>query len=147
MSQKNISKLGRSFAAAGSILACLTLALCCAAAVQKDKGAPAKASLTGHYEGSAKDKAEEVMTVSFDLTEKDGALSGMIHSSHGDFPIAGGSHQGETVTIEFDAGGPTGTISLKTTEDGLVGTWTTGDDGGSVDVKKVAQDGGPKGKS
>jgi len=122
----------------GWFIACLVLAVCCVAQAQKDKGAAAKASLTGHYEGSAKDKAENVITVSFDLTEKDGALSGMIHSSHGDFPIVGGSHQGETVTIEFDAGGPTGTISLKTTEDSLVGTWSTGDDGGPVGVKKVA---------
>jgi hypothetical protein len=32
--------------------------------------------LTGHYEGSAKNKAEEVIPVSFDLTEKEGALFG-----------------------------------------------------------------------
>jgi hypothetical protein len=123
------------------------LALCFVAQAQQDKGAPAKASLTGRYEGSAKNKAEQVITVSIDLTEKEGALSGTIHSSHGDFPITGGSRREQTATIEFDAGGP-GAISAHITDDKLVGTWSAGDDGGSVDVKKVpAQAGGAKGKS
>jgi hypothetical protein len=148
MSQKKMAKLDPRFVAAGCTVACLMLALCCVAQAQQGKSAPAKASLTGHYEGSAKNKADEVIPVGFDLTENEGALSGMIHSSHGDVPIARGSHQGETVTIEFDAGGATGTISLKTTDDRLVGTWTTGEDGGPVDVKKVAPpDSGSKDKS
>ena len=127
-------------------IACV-IALGCVAQAQQSKGTPSKPSLTGHYDGSAQNKGGEVITVGFDLTEKDGALSGTIHSSHGDFPIVGGSHQGETVTIEFDAGGPTGSISLKTTDDRLVGTWTTGEDGGPVDVKKVAPESAPKNKS
>jgi hypothetical protein len=117
-----------------------------AAKAQQAKSGPAKASVSGHYEGAAKNKAEEVITVAIDLTEKEGALSGMIHSSHGDFPITGGSRQGEAVTIQFDAGGP-GTISLRLAEDKLVGTWTTGEDGGSVDVKKVVTQEGAKDKS
>ena len=116
----------------------VTFALCCAALAQQGKGAPAKTSLTGRYDGTAKNKAEEVITVSLYLTEKEGTVSGMINSSHGNFTITGGSRQGETVTIEFDVGGPTGTLSLHITEDKLVGTWSAGEDGGAVDVKKVA---------
>jgi hypothetical protein len=142
-----MARLYRPFAAAGCTVACLMIALGFVAQAQQGKGTPGKTSLTGHYEGSAKDKAEEVITVGFDLTENEGALSGIIHSSHGDFPIVRGSHQGETVTIEFDAGGATGTISLKKIDDRLVGTWTTGEDGGPVDVKKVAPDDSPKSKS
>jgi hypothetical protein len=123
------------------------LALCFVAQAQQEKGAPAKKSMTGHYEGTAKNKAEDVITVAIELTEKEGVLSGTINSSHGDFPITGGSRQGEAVTIEFDAGGP-GTISARLTDDKLVGTWSAGDDGGPLDVKKVAaQEGGAKGKS
>src|SRR5271169_4739655 len=145
MSQKRIAKI--LFAAEAWFIAGLVLALCCVAQAQKDKSAPAKTALTGRYEGTAKNKADEVITVAFDLTEKDGALSGAINSSHGDFPITGGSHQGEAVTIEFDAGGP-GTISMRITDDRLVGTWTAGEDGGSVDVKRVAaQSGAAKDKS
>lgn len=136
MSQNKIAKLGRKFIAVRWCLAFAMLTLCFVAQAQQDKGAPAKASLTGRYEGSAKNKAEEVITVAIDLTEKEGALSGTIHSSHGDFPITGGSHHAEAVTIEFDAGGP-GTIALHIADDKLVGTWSMGEDGGSLEVKRV----------
>ena len=93
MSQNNVAKVGQILLAARWSIACLMLALCFVAQAQQDKSAPAKTSLTGRYEGSAKNKAEESITVSIDLTEKEGALSGTIHSSHGDFPITGGSRR------------------------------------------------------
>ena len=125
----------------------MMLALCGFAFAQS-KGAGAKAGLTGHYEGTAKNRAEDVITVNFDLAEKDGAVTGMIRSSHGDFTITGGSHKGDDVTLEFDAGGPTGTITLKLAEDKLSGTWSAGDDGGPVEVKRAAaQQEAPKEKS
>ena len=126
----------------------LVLAMACVALAQQGKNGSAKTDLTGRYEGSAKNKAEDVITVSIDLTEKEGALSGTINSSHGDFPITGGAHKGDAVTIEFDANGSGGIISLHMAEDKLVGTWSAGDDGGALDVKRVAaQEGGAKGKS
>jgi len=134
--------------AKGLVVLWLLPVLCCVAHAQQGKSTPAKTSLTGHYEGTAKNKAEDVITVTIDLTEKEGALSGTISSSHGNFTITGGSRQGETVTLEFDASGTGGTISLRMHEDRLVGTWSAGDDGGPVDVKKaVAQESAPKGKS
>jgi hypothetical protein len=126
----------------------LVAALASFAIAQNSKNAPAKSDLTGHYEGSAKNNAGENIDVALDLAEKDGVLSGMIHSSHGDFTISGGSHKGEDVSLEFDAGGPTGTITLKSAEDKLSGTWSAGDDGGSLEVKKAAaKEGDAKGKS
>jgi hypothetical protein len=118
------------------ILICV-LAFAGVALGQKEK---AKADLTGSYEGTAKNKAEEVIKVTFELTEKQGALTGMIRSDHGDFTITGGKHDGSDVTLEFDAGGPTGTITLKLAENKLTGTWSTGDDGGPVEVKKAAKE-------
>ena len=130
------------------LILCLMLAVSCVVKAQQGKATPAKGPLTGRYEGTAKNRAEDVITLSFDLTDKEGVLSGMINSSHGDFPITSGSRQGDTVTLEFDAGGPSGSISLHLTEDRLVGTWSAGDDGGPVDVKKVAApESGAKGKS
>jgi hypothetical protein len=124
------------------------LVLCCVALAQQGKGGDAKTNSTGRYEGIAKNKAEDVITVTLDLTEKEGALSGAIHSSHGDFTITGGSRQGDTVTVEFDANGSPGALSLRMTEDKLVGTWSAGDDGGPVEVKRAATpEGGAKGKS
>jgi hypothetical protein len=128
----------------GFAVVLLALAACVAGAQQ----GKSKADLTGRYEGTAKNGAGEIITVTLDLAEKEGAVSGTISSSHGDFTITSGSHQGKTVTLQFDAQGTSGTISLEASEDKLVGTWSAGDDGGPVDLKKaVAQEGGAKGKS
>jgi hypothetical protein len=115
---------------------------------QGKKNGAAKSDLTGRYEGTAKDNTDQLITVALDLAEKDGAITGTISSSHGDFSISKGSLQGDVVTLEFDADGTTGTISLKRTEDKLTGSWTAGDQGGPIDVKKVAaQQAPPKEKS
>lgn len=150
MSQKKFARLGEMAIVQRMLLLCLIfiLAPLCVVAAQQGKNASAKGSATGHYEGTAKNRAAEVINVTLDLTEKESAMSGMIRSSHGDFTITGGAHHGEEVTLEFDAGGPTGTITLKLAEDKLAGTWSAGDDGGPVEVKKVAaQQEAPKGKS
>ena len=150
MSQKTFARLGEMAIVQRVLILCLVfiLAPLCVAAAQQGKNTSAKGSVTGHYEGTAKNRAEEVINLTLELTEKEGAMSGMIRSSHGDFSITGGTHHGEEVTLEFDAGGPTGTITLKLSEDKLSGTWSAGDDGGPVEVKKVAaQAEAPKGKS
>ena len=150
MSQKKFARVGEIAIVQRMLVLCLVFMLVplCVAAAQQGKNTSAKGSVTGRYEGTAKNRAEEVINVTFDLTEKEGATSGMIRSSHGDFTVTGGTHHGEDVTLEFDAGGPTGTITLKLAADKLSGTWSAGDDGGAVDVKKVAaQEGTPKGKS
>ncbi len=150
MSQKKFAKLGEMAIVKRMVVLCLVfiLAPLCVVAAQQGKNSSAKGSATGHYEGTAKNRAEEVINLTLDLTEKEGAMSGMIRSSHGDFPITGGAHHGEDVTLDFDANGSTGTITLKVAEDKLSGTWSAGDDGGPVDVKKVAaQEEAPKGKS
>jgi hypothetical protein len=127
------------------LVLCLVLAPLCIAAGQQAKNGAAK-GVNGRYEGSAKNAAGDIITVAFELSEKDGAMSGMIRSDHGDFTITGGSHKGEDVRLEFDANGSSGTIVLKLAEDKLAGTWSAGDDGGSVEVKKAAQE-APKEKS
>jgi hypothetical protein len=137
MSQ-SFGRLRRKSAAEGVLILCGLCALGCFVQAQDGKSAPAKSLVTGRYEGTAKNAAGEIIQVSFELTEKEGAMSGMIRSDHGDFTITGGSHHGEEVTLEFDAGGPTGTINLKRAENKLSGTWSAGEDGGPVEVKKVA---------
>ena len=124
----------------------LIIAPLCVATAQQDKKAKSKGSVTGKYEGTAKTDQESIQ-VTFDLTEKDGAMSGMIHSDHGDFTITGGTHKGNDVTLEFDAGGPTGVITLKLADDKLSGTWSAGEQGGPVEVKKIAAQEAPKAKS
>lgn len=149
MSPKKFARLGEMAIVRRVLVLCLVFILTLGVvAAQQGKNSSEKGSATGHYEGTAKNRAEEVINLTLDLTEKEGAMSGMIRSSHGDFPITGGAHHGEEVTLEFNADGTTGSITLKTAEDKMSGTWSAGDDGGPVDVKKVAarQD-TPKGKS
>lgn len=130
------SKLQASRLAKQLLVLTYGLALAGMALGQKDKRSQ-QSDLTGNYEGTAKNRAEEVIQVKFELTEKEGALTGMIRSDHGDFTITGGKHDGADVTLEFNAGGPTGTITLKLAEDKLSGTWSAGDDGGPLEMKKT----------
>lgn len=132
MSRKNTSPAKFGFVLVG----CLVVLLCSAFQAQQSKNQPAKKDLSGRYEGTARNSAGEVITVTFELIEKEGAISGLIRSSHGDFTITGGSHDGDSVKLEFDANGAPGTIALNQTEDKLIGTWSAGDDGGPVDAKK-----------
>ncbi len=124
----------------------LIVAPLCIATAQQDKKAAMKGSVTGTYAGTAKNNAQDIIQVTVDLTEKEGAMSGMIRSDHGDFTITGGSHKGEDITLEFEANGASGTINLKLAEDKLSGTWSAGGDGGPLELKKVASD-QPKQKS
>ena len=130
-----------------ALAVCLIIAPLCATTAQQEKKASAKNSVTGKYEGTAKNSAQEIIQLTLELTEKEGAMSGMIRSDHGDFEITGGSHKGEDVTLEFNTGGPSGTINLKLAEEKLSGTWSAGEDGGSVEVKRVAGQEAPKEKS
>lgn len=140
MLNRNSAKLGWAVVAVALALSYM--------AVAQNKAAPAKSEVTGRYEGSAKNSEGEVIPVTLELTEKEGAISGMIRSSHGDFAISNGSHKEDAVSLEFDAEGTTGTISLKISGDQLTGTWSAGSDGGSLDVKKgVPGEGDAKGKS
>ena len=123
MSQKN-ARLARIVQR--MLLVCLVVAPLCIATAQQGKNASDKGSVDGRYEGTAKNAAGDIITVAFELTEKEGAMSGMIRSDHGDFTITGGSHKGEDVRLEFDANGATGTILLKLAEGKLSGTWSGG---------------------
>jgi hypothetical protein len=105
-SHKKFARLGEMAIVRRMLVLCLVLAPLCVATAQQGKNNSAKRSVAGRYEGTAKNRAEEVINVTFDLTEKEGAMSGMIRSDHGDFTVTGGTHHGEDVTLEFDAGGP-----------------------------------------
>ena len=128
---------GHSMLTRSLLSVCAVLAVCGWVAQAQSKSEPAKASLTGHYDGTATNAGENI-AVTLELTEKEGTISGMIRSSHGDFSITKGSHDGEKVMLEFDADGEPGTLTLKAVEDKLTGDWSAGGEGGSVEVKKVA---------
>ena len=143
---KKFPKLSQIRSVRQILVLCFILAFIGGTAAQ-DKKTSTKSAVNGQYQGTAKNRAEETIQVTFELAEKEGVMSGMIRSDHGDFTITGGSHKGDDVTLEFDAGGPTGTITLKLAEDKLSGTWSAGDDGGPVEVKRVSAQEAPKEKS
>ena len=97
-------------------------------------------SFTGHYEGTATNKAQQTIPMAIDLTDTNGTFSGNISTTLGIFPIVGGTRQAETITINFDASGEKGSISAKLSDGRLLGTFSLGDDGGPVDAKKTAEE-------
>src|SRR6476646_6989554 len=80
-------------------------------------------SFMGHYEGTATNKAKQVIPLAIDLTDAGGNLSGEISSTFGLFRIVGGTHHADAITIEFDVGGEKGTISAKLSDGQLFGTF------------------------
>lgn len=93
---------------------------------------------TDHYEGTATGSDQESIPVTIDLSENGGAFSGEIVSSYGTFAITGGSRAGDTVTIQFDMNGETGSVTGNLTNGRLLGTYTAGNQTGSVDVHKTS---------
>jgi Family of unknown function (DUF5694) len=104
------------------------------------KPAAARPSFTGHYQGTAKNKAQQLIPLAIDLTDEDGAFSGTITTSQGVYPIVGGTRRSTRITIIFDAAGEVGSIAAKLADSQLTGTFTLGDDSGSVDARKTADE-------
>ena len=73
-SHKKFARLGEMAIVKRMLVLCLVLAPLCVATAQQGKNTSAKGSVTGHYEGTAKNWAEEVIQVKFELTEKEGAI-------------------------------------------------------------------------
>ena len=111
---------------------------------QKENTSPAAPRLAGHYEGTATNKAQQAIPLIVNLTDNNGRFSGQINSNYGVYPITGGTRNGDSITIEFDANGDKGAISAKLSGDTLVGTFSVGGDSGSIDLKKTSDvPGGP----
>jgi len=102
-------------------------------------GGDVRVAATGHYEGEATNKENQALAVIIDLRDTGGALSGSITTPVGVFPITGGGWQGRSMTIEFDAGGQKGTITAQVSDKDLVGTFSLGDDGGPINVRKTSE--------
>lgn len=102
-------------------------------------GGDVHVAATGHYEGEATNKENQALAVIIDLRDTDGALSGSITTPVGVFPITGGSRQGRSMIIEFDAGGQKGSITVQVSDKDLAGTFSLGDDGGPISVRKTSE--------
>jgi Family of unknown function (DUF5694) len=99
--------------------------------------APSASSVAGHYEGIAKNKAQDSIPLTIDIEISDGKPSGAIMTPLGTYSITGGTTDGSGVKILFDAGGQTGSITAKLAGDKLSGSFELGDDGGPIDAKRT----------
>ena len=101
------------------------------------KQASVKVSFTGHYEGTATNKAHDIIPLVIDLSDGAVAPSGRISTTLGVFPIIGGEIQGNHLKINFELGEETGSISAELSDGKLLGTFSLGDDGGPIEAKKI----------
>jgi hypothetical protein len=102
-------------------------------------GASLASSFTGHYEGAATNKAQQIIPLIIDLRDASGTLSGRITTPLGIFPINGGTQQANAITIHFETDGESGSISATLTDRKLLGTFSLGDDGGPIEARKTAE--------
>jgi hypothetical protein len=103
---------------------------------------PAKSGTVEHYEGTAAGNGQEALPVAIDIVEADGELSGEIVSTYGTFAITGGTRDGDSITLQFDVNGETGTVTGKLKDGRLVGTYSAGGQTGTVDVHRSSALGG-----
>jgi hypothetical protein len=120
-----------STAAAGFVL--LLVAFVAAAQPQ--------ASLTGKYEGMAKDDSGQQGKVSLDLVEDSGKYSGTFTTVKGSFKILKGQRANDTLTLEIEKPvDKAGIMSLKKSAEGLVATFTEAGRNVTIDFRKAAAD-------
>jgi len=100
-----------------------------------------QASLTGKYEGMAKDDAGQQQKVTLDLVEDAGKYSGTLTTAKGSFKILKGQMANETLTLEIEKpGGTSGAMAFKKSAAGLVATFTEAGKPVTIDFRKAAAD-------
>jgi hypothetical protein len=100
-----------------------------------------QASLTGKYEGMAKDDSGQQQKVTLDLVEDAGKYSGTLTTAKGSFKILKGQMANETLTLEIEKpGGTSGAMAFKKSAAGLVATFTEAGKPVTIDFRKAAAD-------
>ena len=112
-----------------AVLALTALEYASSAAADCKPGDPA-----GTFEGSAKSQEQGDLTVHLQLRCTDGKYDGEISTSAGDVSITDGSFDAGHLHLEFDAGGAPGSVDLHVKNGVLSGTFSAGDDSGTVEL-------------
>lgn len=98
------------------------------------QGAPSL--LTGHYEGTATTKNQEVIPLVVDVDSKGAVLAGRIATPQAIYSILSGTQDRDKITITLEADGNQGMISGTLSGAKLVGVFTLGEESGSIDLTK-----------
>jgi hypothetical protein len=99
----------------------------------------AQASLTGKYEGSAKDATGEAK-VTLDLVDDSGKFSGAVTTPLGVFKVVKGQMVDGLLSLEIESKGPPHKLSLRQKDDKLVGTILDGAKTANIELRRVAKD-------
>jgi hypothetical protein len=96
-------------------------------------------SLTGHYEGTATTRRNEVFRVALAVNGSVSVLTGRIATPQAIYPLLSGAQDGDRTTITFDADRETGTVSGTLSGGKLTGTFKLGDESGSLDLTRKSE--------
>ena len=94
----------------------------------------------GHFEGSATSSQAGKLDISLNLLCVDGHYAGTLNTPVGMYTVIGGKHREGSLRLQFAQEGTTGVaMEAKTVENGLQGTFTSGDDRGSVALQRTGE--------
>ena len=111
-----------------------------AAGQQSSSAQPnAQGSLTGKYEGIAKDSTDEVKAT-LDLVDESGKFSGALTTPLGMFKLVKGQMVDGVLSLEFETKGPPHKLTLRQKDDKLVGTLLDGVKTADIELRKAAKD-------
>jgi len=97
-------------------------------------------SLTGKYEGTAKDETGE-QKLTLDLLEESGKFSGTFTTARGSFKIIKGQKVDGLLTLEIEKpAGPPGTISFRQNGNSLIATISEAGKNLTVEFRKIVAD-------
>jgi hypothetical protein len=107
---------------------------------QPSSGQPnAQGSLTGKYEGTARDSTGEAK-VTLDLVDESGKFSGTVTTQLGVFKLVKGQMVDGLLSLELETKAPRPRLSLRLKDDKLVGTLLDGVKTADIELRKAAKD-------
>ena len=102
-------------------------------------GQEQKNSLTGKYEGTAKDSTGEAK-VTLELVDESGKFSGSSTTSHGTLKLIKGQLVDGLLTLEFETTGPPHKLSLRQKDGKLIGTVIDGTKTAEIEFQRMVAD-------
>lgn len=93
-------------------------------------------NISGSYEGTAETQSNGTLPLRVDIKDDKGKLTGEIKSPVGNFPIDSGSYEKGKVTLNFPVESVTGVITGDYKDGRITGSFSAGNEGGKIDLKK-----------
>jgi hypothetical protein len=92
----------------------------------------------GHFEGSARSSQAGKLDISLNLLCVSGHYAGTLNTPVGMYTVIGGAFKDGSLRLQFAQEGVSGVaLEAKTVENALQGTFTSGDDSGSVELQRT----------